>query len=274
MIECIICQDPLTKPHSAPCGHIFCLECINEWFVATMRQRRPCTCPSCSAVVTKDQLRKVFIPQTDSLVHELHALRKEVKELDAYNTFLITEMERCEELRSAAEKNADLATKRGGYATAAGAFFGILTNAATLAGIMLALLDHSIRFVVAVLCLISRFAWRLSTHPEECFRELGYGIWVVIRLISTVVLLSFISVVVAWAASSASVKIFQLFVEHGYPQLCGLAKPAWEEVSTHFIDLSTAFIRSHIIDFQAYREQGISSQVGVPMLNRRLSRNP
>ncbi|KAK0466877.1 uncharacterized protein EV420DRAFT_652820 [Desarmillaria tabescens] len=273
MIECIICQDPLTEPYSAPCGHIYCLECINNWFDATMRQRRPCTCPSCSAVVPKNQLRKVFIPQTDSLVHELYALRKEVKELDAYNTFLISEMERCEELRSAAEEKADLAMKKSGYSAAVNTFLSILTNIATLAGILTALFDDVIHLIVVVLCLISRLIWRLSTRPGECFQELGRCVWIVIRVITTMILLSFILMVMFWAVRSASVKIFQLFVAHVYPPLCELAKWAWKEVSTRFIDISTTFIRNHIIDFQAYRKQGTSLRTGVPMLDRLLSRN-
>ncbi|KAG7445085.1 uncharacterized protein BT62DRAFT_209149 [Guyanagaster necrorhizus] len=61
-------KDPLTEPYSPPCGrcafavvnrycsvvgHVFCLKCINEWVGVTPRQRRTCTCPSCSAVITK-----------------------------------------------------------------------------------------------------------------------------------------------------------------------------------------------------------------------------
>ncbi|KAG7445094.1 uncharacterized protein BT62DRAFT_209713 [Guyanagaster necrorhizus] len=127
------------------------------------------------------------------LVHELHALRKEVKELDAHNTSLTSELKRSKQLRSAAEEKADLATRKGSYAKKANAFLGILTNIATLAGIMFALFVDSIRFVVAILCLISRFIWRISTHPGECFREWGRCVWVVIRVIITVLLLSFIS---------------------------------------------------------------------------------
>lgn len=257
MIECLICQDPLTEPHSAPCGHIFCLGCINEWYGSTQRQGRPCTCPFCSAIITKDKLRKVFIPQTDSLVHELHALRKEVKEVDAYNAFLLAELERCEELRSAAEEKADLATKKGSYPTATTAFLGILTNIVTLAGILTALFDDVMRLVVAVLCLIAELVWRLSTRPGECFRQLGHGIWVAIRVTATLVLLSLISVVVTWAVGTASLKIFQLFLEHGCPPLYDLAKSFWEEISTRFIDISATFIKNYIVDFQAYTEPGI-----------------
>ncbi|KAK0438007.1 hypothetical protein EV421DRAFT_981701 [Armillaria borealis] len=249
MIECLICQDPLTEPHSAPCGHIFCLGCINEWYGSTQRQGRSCTCPFCSAIITKDK--------TDSLVHELHALRKEVKEVDAYNAFLLAELERCEELRSAAEEKADLATKKGSYPTAATAFLGILTNIVTLAGILTALFDDVMRLVVAVLCLIAELVWRLSTRPGECFRQLGHGIWVAIRVTATLVLLSLISVVVTWAVGTASLKIFQLFLEHGCPPLYDLAKSFWEEISTRFIDISATFIKNYIVDFQAYTEPGI-----------------
>ncbi|SJL04159.1 uncharacterized protein ARMOST_07519 [Armillaria ostoyae] len=203
------------------------------------------------------KLRKVFIPQTDSLVHELHALRKEVKEVDAYNAFLLAELERCEELRSAAEEKADLATKKGSYPTAATAFLGILTNIVTLAGVLTALFDDAMRLVVAVVCLIAELVWRLSTRPGECFRQLGHGIWVAIRVTATLVLLSLISVVVTWAVGTASLKIFQLFLEHGCPPLYDLAKSFWEEISIRFIDISATFIKNYIVDFQAYTEPGI-----------------
>ncbi|KAK0489264.1 hypothetical protein IW261DRAFT_405043 [Armillaria novae-zelandiae] len=257
MIECLICQDPLTDPFSAACGHIFCLRCINEWYSSTQRQGRSCTCPFCNAVIIKDKLRKVFIPQTDSLVHELHALRKEVKEVDAYNAFLLSELERCEELRSAAEEKADLATKKGSYPTAANAFLGILTNIVTLAGVLTALFDDVMRLVIVVLCLIAKLVWRISTRPGECCCQLGYGIWVAIRVTTTLVLLSLISVVVTWAVCTASLKIFQLFLEHGCPPLYDLARSFWDDVSTRFIDILTTFIKHYIIDFQAYSKPGI-----------------
>ncbi|KAK0188571.1 hypothetical protein F5146DRAFT_671797 [Armillaria mellea] len=257
MIECLICQDPLADPHSAACGHIFCLGCINEWYGSTQRQGRPCTCPFCSAIITKDKLRKVFIPQTDSLIHELHALRKEVKEVDAYNAFLLSELERCEELRSAAEEKADLATKKGSHSNVAKAFRGILANIVTLAGVLTALFDDVMRLAVAVLCLIAKLVWRLSTRPGECFGQLGHGIWVAIRVTTTLVLLSLISLVVTWAVGTGSLKIFQLFLEHGCPSLYDFAMSFWEEVSTRFIAISATFIKNYIIDYQAYSEPGI-----------------
>ncbi|KAK0501632.1 hypothetical protein EDD18DRAFT_1143632 [Armillaria luteobubalina] len=257
MIECLICQDPLTDPHSAACGHIFCLGCINEWYSSTQRQGRSCTCPFCHAIIIKDKLRKVFIPQTDSLVHELHALRKEVKEVDAYNAFLLSELDRCEELRSAAEEKVELAAKRGSYRTAANAFFGILTHIVTLAGVLTALFDDVMHLVIAVLRLIAKLVWRLSTRPGECFCQLRRGIWVATRVTTTLVLLSSISVVVTWAVGTASLKIFQLFLERGGPPLCVLAKSFWEEVSTRFIDLLATFVKNYIIDFQAYNEPEI-----------------
>ncbi len=58
--------------------------------------------------------------------------------------------------------------------------------------------------------------------------------------------------VVTWAVGTASLKIFQLFLEHGCPPLYDLAKSFWEEISTRFIDISATFIKNYIIDFQNF----------------------
>jgi len=42
---CSICQDEMRQPISLPCNHLFCEECVSEWF------EREKTCPICRAVV-------------------------------------------------------------------------------------------------------------------------------------------------------------------------------------------------------------------------------
>lgn len=39
--ECSICKDSFKNPISLPCDHIFCDECISEWF------EKENTCPLC-----------------------------------------------------------------------------------------------------------------------------------------------------------------------------------------------------------------------------------
>jgi len=43
--DCTICQEKLTRPILLPCNHLFCDECITEWF-----ERGEKTCPMCRAV--------------------------------------------------------------------------------------------------------------------------------------------------------------------------------------------------------------------------------
>jgi len=42
---CSICQDEMQQPITLPCNHLFCEECVSEWF------EREKTCPICRSVV-------------------------------------------------------------------------------------------------------------------------------------------------------------------------------------------------------------------------------
>ncbi|XP_070580814.1 E3 ubiquitin-protein ligase rnf213-alpha-like isoform X2 [Ptychodera flava] len=46
--ECEVCQEAIKEPVALPCEHVFCLNCIKEWF--RVRQR---TCPKCTTPVDK-----------------------------------------------------------------------------------------------------------------------------------------------------------------------------------------------------------------------------
>ncbi|XP_039620480.1 E3 ubiquitin/ISG15 ligase TRIM25-like isoform X2 [Polypterus senegalus] len=52
---CSICLEVLNEPVSAPCGHSFCLACINKYW----DQAEVCNCPQCREIFNpRPQLRK------------------------------------------------------------------------------------------------------------------------------------------------------------------------------------------------------------------------
>lgn len=48
---CTICQEKMHVPILVRCGHMFCEECVSEWF------ERECTCPMCRTLVVPAHLR-------------------------------------------------------------------------------------------------------------------------------------------------------------------------------------------------------------------------
>lgn len=48
---CAICQEKMHVPILVRCGHMFCEECVSEWF------ERECTCPVCRTLVVPAHLR-------------------------------------------------------------------------------------------------------------------------------------------------------------------------------------------------------------------------
>ncbi|KAJ2817633.1 E3 ubiquitin ligase, partial [Coemansia sp. 'formosensis'] len=45
-LQCSICLDTLSRPHSLACGHIFCEDCLLQWFEMSLK------CPACRANVS------------------------------------------------------------------------------------------------------------------------------------------------------------------------------------------------------------------------------
>lgn len=54
--DCPICYGPITTIETLPCGHKFCLSCIQEWSRACIRDMQPCVCPMCRAQFNSSML--------------------------------------------------------------------------------------------------------------------------------------------------------------------------------------------------------------------------
>ena len=54
--ECIICLEKVTNTCILGCGHIFCLECINEYFNNNMYIKK---CPSCREITSKSSMYEI-----------------------------------------------------------------------------------------------------------------------------------------------------------------------------------------------------------------------
>lgn len=62
--NCCICLDEFTSPVSLPCGHVFCLGCIGEYW----KINKACQCPLCKTLFpTRPQLK------TDQTLHTVKA---------------------------------------------------------------------------------------------------------------------------------------------------------------------------------------------------------
>ncbi|KAJ1793959.1 E3 ubiquitin ligase, partial [Coemansia sp. RSA 2399] len=44
-VQCSICLEPFSQPHSLGCGHTFCMECLKQWLAQSMQ------CPTCRSSV-------------------------------------------------------------------------------------------------------------------------------------------------------------------------------------------------------------------------------
>ncbi|KAK9823534.1 hypothetical protein WJX72_003496 [[Myrmecia] bisecta] len=53
--SCPICLDPFKDPACGPCGHIFCLECLQD---AVKAQKK---CPTCRRTMQKRQVHRVYL---------------------------------------------------------------------------------------------------------------------------------------------------------------------------------------------------------------------
>ena len=45
--ECPICAEPFTEPRQLPCGHVYCVECLDKWMNLGDGQWPRLTCPTC-----------------------------------------------------------------------------------------------------------------------------------------------------------------------------------------------------------------------------------
>jgi hypothetical protein len=54
---CSICYALMESPEVLPCGHVFCLKCIQQWAQACQGSFRNIVCPMCRTVFLQSQLR-------------------------------------------------------------------------------------------------------------------------------------------------------------------------------------------------------------------------
>ena len=54
--ECPICAEPFTEPRQVPCGHVYCVECLDKWVNLGDSQWPRLTCPTCREPVSYTHL--------------------------------------------------------------------------------------------------------------------------------------------------------------------------------------------------------------------------
>lgn len=53
--QCVICQSEILQGAITACSHLFCWDCLNQWFVLSHKRQ----CPVCKSTLTKDAYHKV-----------------------------------------------------------------------------------------------------------------------------------------------------------------------------------------------------------------------
>lgn len=221
-------------PYAAACGHVFCLACIDEWFAFTAQQQRICKCPNCNLVIRKCVLRKIYIPQSEALVEELSALRIQVKDLEVCNASLKSEVEGLrnevegyqsltEELLADMYNDDDSEPQKRNLV--ASAWHGILTTTknvisreTALRGVASMLYDFLTSAGSVLLWFGVEFVWRVATRPEECLREAAMYVWVFTDIVAS----AMIVVVALVGILCGHYECMAIWVDYGYPRLCGL----------------------------------------------------
>ncbi|KAK0438001.1 hypothetical protein EV421DRAFT_981457 [Armillaria borealis] len=237
MIECSICYNPLTDLCAAACGHIFCLACIEKWFAFSAPHQLVCKCPNCNLAIYKSGLRKVYISQSEALVEELSALRIQVKDLDACNNSLKTEVEglrtelegyqnlTVELLADMYVENDDQPQERN---TVASAIYSTIKTVflrdACLLGAVSAFYD-AVTSVGSALLLQTvllgiELVWRVVNRPEECLRKAALYVWIFTDFVASAMILA----VVLLGVLCGDYDCMVIWLDFGYPRLCGLVE--------------------------------------------------
>eukprot|EP01134_Creolimax_fragrantissima_P002413 CFRG2413T1 len=58
---CTICMDFFCKPYSLECGHSYCVKCIHDRIATQTAMGQDCTCPVCTASITKPPLHTLVL---------------------------------------------------------------------------------------------------------------------------------------------------------------------------------------------------------------------
>ncbi|KAK0214874.1 hypothetical protein IW262DRAFT_248214 [Armillaria fumosa] len=237
MIECSICYNPLTVPSAAACGHIFCLACIEKWFAFSAPHQLVCKCPNCNLVIYKSGLRKVYISQFEALVEELSALRVQVKDLDACNASLKTEVEglrtELEGYQSLTEElladmYVDVDDQPPEKNKVASAIYGtikavFLRDARVLEAVSAlydAVTSAGSTLLLMTILLGVDFVWRVVTRPEECLRKTALYMWIFTDFVASAMILAIGLLGVLCGDYDCMV----IWLDFGYPRLFGLVE--------------------------------------------------
>ncbi|KAK0188567.1 hypothetical protein F5146DRAFT_671671 [Armillaria mellea] len=216
MIECSICYNPLTDPCAAACGHIFCLACIEKWFAFSAPHQLVCKCPNCNLVIYKFELRKVYISQSETLVEELEALRIQVKDLDACNASLKTEVEglrtELEGYQTLTEElladmyvdDDEQPQERNKVASAIyGAIKSVFLRDTCLLGMVSvpyeAVTNVGSELLLQTVLLVVELVWGVVTRPEEYLRKAALYVWIFTDFVASAMILAFVLYVFPWA---------------------------------------------------------------------------
>ncbi|KAK0466872.1 uncharacterized protein EV420DRAFT_1474298 [Desarmillaria tabescens] len=230
MIECIICYDPLTDPYAAACDGSPSTRHNNAYANALPVIQR-----SISGYSSDSRL---MVVGSEALVEELSALRTQVKDLDACNASLKTEVEglrsEVEGYKSLTEELlADMYTedenRQQERNRVACALHGVFTSIRTVflrKTVLLGVLSALWNALVSVGCALFlqtvwlgiEIVWRVVTRPEECLREVAFYVWLFTDVAASAMILA----LALLGILCGDYECIVIWLDFGYPRLCGL----------------------------------------------------
>jgi hypothetical protein len=78
---CSICYEPIVAAEVLPCGHRFCLDCIQQWAERCRRDCRCAVCPMCRATFLQSQITpaEATLSGDEMLVWSVEAMLRDLK---------------------------------------------------------------------------------------------------------------------------------------------------------------------------------------------------
>ncbi|KAK0489267.1 hypothetical protein IW261DRAFT_1557748 [Armillaria novae-zelandiae] len=192
-------------------------------------------------------LRKVYISQSEELVEELSALRVQVKDLDACNTSLKTEMEglrtELEGYQSLTEEfladmYVDVDDQPQERNKVASAIYGtikafFLRDARLLkavSGPYDAVTSAGSALLLMTVLLGADLVWRVATRPEECLRKAALYMWIFTDFVASAIILA----VALLGVLCGDYDCMVIWLDFAYPRLLELAECVKRGSSAYF----------------------------------------